>query len=96
MDTATDRDSTQSETEFEEETPPKEDKKHTSRKVKGILKNKIRKTKLKKISKRDKSDDKELTRSASESIIPALDESELCTSEINELLTKSSRRTGIE
>ena len=82
-DTATDRESTQSDTEFEEDTPSKEDRKHTSRKVKGILKNKIRKTKSKKSENSDQID-KDLTRSASASNLAALDVSELCATDSSE------------
>ena len=78
----TDRDSTQSDTEFEE-TPPKEVKKHASRKIRGILKYKIQKTKQKKTTKSDQTD-KDLTRSASASNLAALDESELCTTDSSE------------
>ena len=74
---ATDRESAQSETEFED-TPPKEVKKHTTRKVKGILKNKIRKTKTKN-TQDSEIVDKDLTRSVSASYqSAALDESEPC------------------
>ena len=69
-DSATDKEFTQSDTEVEE-TPEKEEPKHSSRKVRGIAKNKVRKTRSKKKENSD-SRDKDLTRSASASHLAAL------------------------
>ena len=75
-DTETERDSSAPSDTDQEETPPKEEKKHTSRKVKSILKSSIRRTRSKPSKN---SDGKTLTSSLSSSHHGALAESELCT-----------------
>ena len=70
---ATDREFTQSDTEVEE-TPEKEEPKHSSRKVRGVAKTRLRKTR----SKRSATRDNDLTRSASASHLAALSGSGHC------------------
>ena len=74
-DTETDRDSSAPSDTDQEETPPKEEKKHTSRKVKSILKSSIRRTRFKPSKSSER---KTLTSSLSSSHHGALAESELC------------------
>ena len=75
-DSATDKEFTQSDSKVEE-TPNKEEPKHSSRKVRGITKNKVRKTRSKKKENSD-SRDKDLTRSAPASHLAALSGSGHC------------------
>ena len=84
---ATDKESAQSDTEVDE-TPEKEEPKHSSRKVRGIAKNKVRKTRARK-KENSETRDKDLTCSASVSQLAALSGSGRCRDQSSEDLGDS-------